>query len=144
MAIDKSKRYWRGSSAEDIIEYLDEYSENEIDKIVIVKCRQCGSEVFTFKADVDEGAIEVTCTACNKKRLLLDSEKYWEKSEPKDAKCSECKKTQCNVAVGFVHRRSGDVKWIYIGNRCAGCGVLGSYGDWGISYAPTDEMEENV
>ena len=144
MTIDKGRKRWRGDSAEDVIEYLDVYSENEINKIVVVKCKQCGSEVFTFRIDAGEGAIEIACTACGNKRLLLDSEKYWEKSEPEDAKCPECKKRQYNVAVGFVHRRSGEVKWIYIGNRCTSCGVLGSYGDWGINYGPTDEMEKNV
>jgi hypothetical protein len=133
MVIDKSKEYWHGDRAEDIIEYLNEYSENEIDKTVIVKCKQCGSDVFTFNIDADGGVIEATCTACKQKRLLLDSEDYWEESEPENAKCL-CKKNQHNVAVGFVHRETGDVKWVYIGNRCVSCGMLGSFGDWKISY----------
>jgi hypothetical protein len=33
---------------------------------------------------------------------------------------------------------------VYIGNRCVNCGVLGAYGDWGINYSPTNEMERNV
>ncbi|MCL1926797.1 MAG: hypothetical protein FWF95_06660 [Syntrophorhabdaceae bacterium] len=144
MAIDKSKKYWRGDSADDVVEYLDEYSENEITKVVVVKCRRCGLVVFTFKIDTAEGVIEITCVACGKKHLLLDSEKSLAKSKPENAKCSECKKSQFNVAVGFIHRRDSEVKWVYIGNRCANCGILGSYGDWGINYAPTDEMEKNV
>jgi len=29
MAIDKSQKHWHGNSSEDIIEYLDGYSESE-------------------------------------------------------------------------------------------------------------------
>jgi len=144
MAIDKGKKYWHGDSPEDIIEYLDEYSESEIDKVVITKCRQCSSDIFTFKADSFEGAIEVTCIACKEKRLLLDSEEHWDECEPEEASCPKCKESQFNVAIGFVHRESGEVKWVYIGNRCAKCGVLGSCGDWKINYSPTDEMENNA
>jgi len=144
MAIDKSKKYWRGDAAEDVVEFLDEYSENEVSKVVIIKCRQCDYDIFTFKIDADKEVIEVTCTACNKKRLLLDSEKCLEKSDPKDTKCSGCKKDRYNLAVGFVHRRNGEVKRVYIGHRCSSCGVLESCGDWGINYGSTKEMEENV
>jgi len=31
MAFDKSKKYWYGDNAKDVVDYLDIYSENEID-----------------------------------------------------------------------------------------------------------------
>ena len=142
--IDKTREFWHGDCAEDIIEYLDEYSENEIDKTVIVKCDQCGSLDFACSIDDEEGAIEVACAACGKKRMLLDSADYWEDSDPKNAKCPLCKNKLYNVAVGFVHREDREVKWVYIGNRCNKCGLLGSPGDWEVNYAPTDEMERNA
>jgi len=152
MAIDKSKKYWHGDNAKDVVDYLDIYSENEIDKTVIVKCKQCNSEIFSFRIDVEEGAIEVACVECSHTVLLLDSEDYWEVCEPKNAKCPGCNKNHFNIAVGFIHRKkagffnrkNNDVKWIYIGNRCIACGLLGSYGDWSIKYGPTDKMEKNV
>ena len=148
MAIDKTGKYWNGNCGEDIIEYLNGYSESEVSRAVIVKCSQCEATAFTFKIDNDEGAVEVTCTSCKNKQLLLDSEEYWEDCEPTKVKCSVCKNSQHNLAIGFVYRESEEigrsVKWIYIGSRCIKCGVLGSYGDWGINYAPTDEMERNV
>ena len=49
-----------------------------------------------------------------------------------------------NVKVGFVRRENGSVKWVYIGSRCANCGVLASYLDWKVSYEPTEEMEGNI
>jgi ribosomal protein S27E len=142
--IDKSKKFWSGDCAEDIIEYLNEYTQNEVKKIVIVKCNECGLQDFTFQLDDSEGAIEVTCVNCNKKRLLLDSEDYWDDCEPEEAKCSVCKKDFYNIGVGFVYRDDGDVKWVYIGNRCINCGVLGSWGDWKIDYDPTDNLEKNI
>jgi len=144
MSIDKSKKYWYGDNKQDIIEYLNEYSENKIDQTAILECKKCGSDSFTFKIDINEGAVETTCTVCNKKHLLLDSEDYWNKCKPEIAKCPECKKYQYNVGIGFIHRVSGEVKWVFIGNRCASCGLLGSYGDWGINYGPTNEMEKNI
>ena len=45
---------------------------------------------------------------------------------------------------GFIRRDSGSVKWVYIGSRCANCGVLGSFLDWKIDYEPTDETENNI
>ena len=144
MSIDKTRKFWHGDCPEDIIEYLDGYSENQIGKTVLVKCDQCGNDAFTFQVDPDEGAIEVVCASCGKKRLLLDSSKYWDDCSPTKAKCPECKKNQYNLGIGFVYRENGDVKWIYIGNRCTNCGLLGSYADWKINYGPTNEMERNI
>jgi hypothetical protein len=147
MAIDKTGEYWHGDSKEDIIEFLNEYTDNEVEKIALVECSQCKSDVFTFKYDDDEGGIEVTCAKCKKKKLLLDSEEYWEDCEPEQAECSLCQNKKFNVAVGFIYRKEESekvVKWVYIGNRCTKCGVLGSFLDWKIDYAPTDEMEKNV
>ena len=142
--IDKSKDYWYGDCADDIIEYLNEYTENEVSKTVIVKCLACKSQRFTVKIDDCEEAIEVTCVSCKKKRLLLDSEGVWADCSPEELVCPVCEKNIYNVGVGFVYRESGEVKWVYIGHRCKNCGVLGSSCDWDISYSPTDEMERNV
>jgi len=88
MAIDKTQEYWHGENAEDAIEYLVEYSENNVTKAAIIKCRQCNSDILTYKIDSFEGAIEITCTSCKEARLLLDSEDYWEDSEPEEAICT--------------------------------------------------------
>ena len=144
MSIDKRQEYWHGDCPEDIIEYLDGYSENEISKTVIVKCRQCGSDILTCEIDAFEGVIEVGCTACDTKRFLLDVDEWGDEDEPENLECPLCKMNQANIVVGFVYRASGGVKWVYIGCRCIGCGLLGSCGDWKISYGPTDEMENNV
>ena len=142
--IDKSKDFWHGDCANDINEYLTDYTKNEVGKTVIVKCNSCELQEFAIKIDDFEGAIEVTCIGCSEKRLLLDSEDAWEDCEPEEVSCPVCEKDTHNVGVGFVYRKSGEVKWVYIGHRCVNCGVLGSSCDWKINYGPTDEMKKNV
>lgn len=142
--IDTTKKYWTGDSESDIAEYLKLYSQNEVSDTKNVVCSHCGDHDFLISIDDKEGAIEVTCTNCYTKKLLLDSEEYWDKCKPHKGKCTICKNKSYNVMVGFVRREDGNVKWIYIGNRCTKCGTLGSYGDWGINYEPTDMMESNI
>ncbi|MBQ8407659.1 MAG: hypothetical protein IJY39_02205 [Clostridia bacterium] len=141
--IDRSKEeYWTGNSAGDIHEYLCEYSEQEDIEVKAVECQICKGDVFTLKVDQDEGAIEVTCVKCKAKKLLLDSSEIWEECNPKTGSCPICKGKSYNIGVGFLRRSTGDVKHVFIGNRCIGCGALGSYVDWDINYGPTDEMEK--
>ena len=136
--------YLRGERAGDIVWFLREYSDHETDKEVLVSCKSCGLDNFALSVDAVEGAVEVECTYCNEKRLLLDSEAAWEDCEPKKIECPECGSGSFNAGVGFVHRRDGDVSRVYIGARCSNCGLLGCPADWEIDYSPTDEMERNV
>ncbi len=143
--IDKSKKYWTGDSAEDISEWLRIYSEEDSLEVKPVICHSCGGDSFELRIDQDEGVIQVTCTSCGTKKILLDGEEYWEDASPRLRKCSVCKSCKSfNVRVGFVRRETGDVEWVYIGNRCTKCGTLGSFLDWEIDYGPTDEMEQNL
>ena len=143
--IDKSGKYWHGDCADDINEYLKEYSEDSTIDVKAIVCKSCGNDTFKLKVDYDEDAIQVKCPRCGYEKILLDCEEVWEDAEPRRCKCSVCKKSdEYNVRVGFMRRENGNVKWVYIGNRCTKCGVLGSYLDWKISYEPTDEMEKNI
>ncbi len=110
-----------------------------------VICHTCGGKSFELRVDRNEGAIQVKCTACGTKKILLDCDEIWEDASPRLRKCCVCKTSRAfNVRVGFVRRESGSVKWVYIGNRCTNCGTLGSYVDWSVDYEPTDEMEQNI
>lgn len=40
----------------------------------------------------------------------------------------------------FAHREDHSVKWVTVGGRCLGCGVLGAYADWKIDYDATDHL----
>ena len=143
--IDITKKYWTGDSVDDINEYLREYSEVDAIDVKPIICHSCGNDAFELRVDYDEDAIQVKCTKCGTKKILLDCDEVWETASPKLCKCSVCKSNkEYNVRVGFVRRENGSVKWVYIGNRCTKCGVLGSYLDWKVSYEPTDEMENNI
>lgn len=143
--IDKSPKYWTGDTAEDISEYLRLYADNQELDIKPVICHSCGNGVFTLRVDADESVIQVKCTECGEKKILLDGEEFWEDASPRLRKCPVCKVGKSyNVRVGFTRRENGSVKWVYIGNRCTNCKTLGSYLDFKIDYEPTDKVEENI
>lgn len=142
--IDRTARYWTGDSPDDIAEWLAAYTEIPNLDVKPVICNQCGGNTFTIRVDPDEGVMQVTCTSCNTKKRLLDSDEIWKDCSPRSVRCRICKERTNNVQVAFHRRDNGDVKWVYIGNRCTGCGTLGSYTDWSIDYSPTDEMEQNI
>ena len=89
MTIDTSGKWWVGSSADDIAEYLKPiiedygYSMNEYRP---AKC-SCGSIVFSLKCDALEGAVKRFCVMCDNKHFICDSEEFWEEAEPKEYSC---------------------------------------------------------
>ncbi len=142
--IDRTKEFWTSDSPDDINEYLREYAENDTLDIKPVVCHSCGNTAFSMEVDQDECGIEVCCTKCGTKKLLLDGEEIWKDCEPVSAKCPLCRGKEYNVRIGFDRRENHNVRWVYVGNRCTKCEVLGSYLDWGIDYEPTTEMEQNI
>ncbi len=143
--IDKTKTYWTGDSADDISEWLRLYVGDDTMDVNPIVCHACGCDSFELRIDQDEGAIQVKCTSCGTKKILLDCDDVWANAKPKLRKCRICKTCKSyNVRVGFLRRENGSVKWVYIGNRCTGCGTLGSYVDWKINYEPTDKLEQNI
>ena len=142
--IDKTGYYWHGDSPNDIDEYLKAYSECSSIEVKPIICNNCGSDAFHLIVDQSEDAIQVKCPRCDYKKIILDCDDVWQNAKPRLRKCPECKAKEYNIKVGFVRRESGSVKWVYIGNRCSNCGLLGSYLDWKVDYEPTDEMEINI
>ncbi len=144
--IDTSREeYWTGDRPEDIDEWLRLYAEDDNMDVVPVICHTCGNDSFELKVDQEEDAIQVKCTECGTRKILLDCDEVWEDARPRLRRCPVCKKSKSyNVRVGFARRENGSVKWVYIGNRCTSCQALGSYLDWKINYEPTDAMERNI
>ena len=142
--IDTTKEYWTGSEPSDIIEWLRAYTEEDALDVKPVLCSACGCNELRMVGDQDEGALQVVCTSCGAKKLLLDSAEYWKEVSHRTIKCGVCKAKMHNVAVGFSRRSNGQVRWVWIGERCTQCHTLGSAFDWKIDYEPTDEMEKNI
>lgn len=141
--IDTSKEYWTGTTENDIEEYLKLYSENDKLEVKHVVCHTCNENNFEVMVDQNEGAILIKCVKCKTEKILLDGEDVWENCEPIKGICPICYEKVYNICVGLERRQDGNVNWVYIGNRCTKCGVLGSFVDWKIDYEPTDEMENN-
>lgn len=141
--IDKSGEYWTGDSAEDINEYLCCFAGKNDLEIKTVRC-SCGCDIFEATLDTFEKVIKVKCDKCGAEKFLLDSEDYWEEAKPEVAVCPICNSKKYNFRIGFIRRITGEVMWVYMGNRCTKCNVLGSYMDFGINYGPTTEMEKNI
>jgi hypothetical protein len=138
MTIDTSGKWWKGSSSKDIASYLEALFEDSypIHEHRLSVC-ECGSNEFSLHWIPDEGAARRTCAKCAKKHFICDSKENWE-GRPKKNKCVECKSDIANIGVAFSLREDkSDVRWIYVGYRCANCGVLGSPADWKIDYGPS-------
>ena len=69
----------------------------------------------------------------------------WDEAEPEEWDCIGCGSRHANVYVGFSLYSEGDgVRWLYIGVRCADCGILGTFGDWKIGYGPSLHLLDGV
>lgn len=145
LTIDTSGKWWVGTEADDLREYLIAYEAEgyPVHETRICICG-CGSKSFEFKADRDEGCAQRICASCGAAHFIGDSEEYWEEAEPEAWKCG-CGCKTCNVGVGFSLHKAGwgkkpDVRWVSIGNRCTNCGTLGSFADWKIDYGPSHHL----
>lgn len=69
--IDKTKKYWTGDRADDIVEWLRLYAEDENMEVKPVICHSCGNDCFELRVDQDEGAIQVKCTSCGTKKNFV-------------------------------------------------------------------------
>jgi hypothetical protein len=145
MAIDRSGKWWKGSEADDLKEYLTAFTEDGsgIDKFRLAKCT-CGAIDFNVRADRTEGVAMRICNACGLEHFICDSSEIWEAAKPRQIKCP-CKANVFNVAVGFsMLKGTKDVRWIYVGIRCVKCGVLGCCVDWKIDYSPSVQLISQV
>jgi hypothetical protein len=136
MSIDTSGKWWIGDQPEDLQEYLEAYSEDgyKSDVFRLSKCK-CGSVEFQLEADDSEGVAQRTCAACKSIHPICESEQFWEDAAPEPWTCIECGSDRANVGVGFSLYKDDPtgVRWLYVGARCAKCGVLGCFAGWKVA-----------
>ena len=77
--IDRTPKYRTGTSPDDMIEWLREYTEDDSLEVHHVKCQNCGNIALEARVDGDEGAIQYNCPECGTKKILLDGEDIWAK-----------------------------------------------------------------
>jgi hypothetical protein len=143
MTIDSSGKWWKGSEAADLTEYLKALTEDgyPATEFRVAKC-SCGSLAFGLALDHDEGAAMRKCVECGAEHFVCDSQERWHECSPTKWKCTgKCKSRTANICVGFALREDRkDIRWIYIGTRCVQCGVLGCYVDWKIDFSPSLQL----
>ena len=92
-------------------------------------CR-CGNAVFLLDLDDASGVAVRTCTSCGVRHFIADSEEYVEEAELERGECP-CGSKSLQLGVGVsLYEGSDDVKWLYLGGRCATCGMVAAWGDW--------------
>jgi len=147
VTIDRSGTWWVGSEAQDLESYLRALVDAEdgypVEAFRLARCK-CGSELFELKLDRDQTAAQRTCLACGSQHFVCDSEEVWEGDLVETCTCIECRSTQANLGCGFALREDGEVRWIYLGVRCATCGILGCYADWQIRDGDSTHLMEQV
>ncbi|HXH78028.1 hypothetical protein [Nocardioides sp.] len=146
MAIRKSRKWWTADVAEDLGEYLAEYSASlhrPVGTVAHAQCEDCGSSDFGVRVDDDEGCAQRTCSGCGRAAWIFDSADAAQDAELDDATCP-CGSATFNVAGGFSLRDDGDIDWVFVGLRCTTDGVLGCYTDWKIDYSPTAHLLTQV
>jgi len=146
MSVDTSGKWWVGSEAADIRNFLEAYAPQgfEVHEFRLAKCH-CGSNSFLIEADDNEGVAKQVCSKCSEEHFLCDSEEYWDEAEPERWKCLECGCDQTNIGVGFsLYDDDQEIRWLYVGCRCAKCGVLGCFAGWKIAYASSRHLLDQV
>ena len=136
MAIDITGRWWKGTEAADILKYLEVFTEESMptDQQQLAQC-ECGSTVFRLQADRRQGAAQRICTQCEAVHFICDSEEVWERVEPKPYECIACSADEANVGAAFCHvEDEADVRWLYLGTRCAKCGTIACFIDWEVPH----------
>ncbi len=146
MAIDRSGKWRVGKTPEDLQEYLEAVSEDSypIHEFRLARC-DCGSLEFRLDASDEDGVARRTCAVCRQKHFLCDSEENWSDSKTRRWRCTECKSRVANVAAGFALTEDRQaIYWLYVGERCVGCGVLGCLTSWKIGYSPSLQLMDLV
>ena len=149
MAIDKSGDFWTSPDAGDIEPFLKDLAKEDgsipINRFHLARCA-CGSIAFRLRGDDEEGCAERVCVDCQSVRFICDSADYWNEAVPERLVCHACDNDTFNVGVGLsLEKGKGpDIQWVTIGQRCATCGVLGSFADWKISYSPSGHLIDQV
>lgn len=147
MTLKKRGKYWYGDDHGDLQSELARYSRSNgypIDDFVDVRC-ECGSDLFLLFTDELQGVAKRQCCRCHVEHFMGDSADYVDESEVTPHECV-CKQEQLQITAGLHRYRnpdnslSNDVRWLYLGCRCASCGLVGCYADWKNEYQGYREL----
>jgi hypothetical protein len=132
MSLKKIGKYFYGDSQLDIKDELLRYSKknNYIATNYFDCICKCKNNEFNLLIDDGEGVAICRCVKCTEENSIADSEEYIEDAELEECECP-CGCDVFEVTTGVaLYQNSNDVKWLYVGCRCIGCGLTACYGDW--------------
>ena len=146
MALKKRGKYRYGDSQADIRVELLRYSKTNdylAHHFADATC-QCGSKLFRLALDDDAGAAIRTCAGCKTEHPIGDSAEFLEEAELDECACP-CGGEEFEITVGVsLYEDSEDVRWFYLGCRCAKCGLTAVYGDWKNEFNGSQELLSRV
>lgn len=143
MSIEEHDDGWIGSTARDVATYLRALTADAypVEETIETRCA-CGNGHFLLDRNEEEGAAQVTCAECGLRGFIEDSESVWAESDPERVVCPHCDRDIFEVVVGRFPMY-GEGKWVTVGVRCVGCGLLGAPVDWktdrGTLVTPDDD-----
>ena len=136
MALRKTGKYRYGDTQLDLPEALLDYSAKNgypTTHFRDARCT-CGGDRFRLLLDDGAGAAVRTCVACGGEHPIGDSADYLDEAELAECECP-CGEGTFEITAGVaLYTESEDVKWLYLGCRCPGCGLVACYGDWKNEY----------
>lgn len=158
MAIDETGEWWIGSEPADIQSYLILYTAAAeaypATAYRPIRCR-CGTD--GFRVERAGSVTRRTCASCGDVDFICrsaDRQLAWEgaaaEEAPESLPCVNCESDVVNIGLGFAGYPEPEVdavKWLYVGVRCAACGVLGCFNDSKVARGPSaqvcDELAAN-
>lgn len=129
-----------------MFDYIREFGGGVEEPVSIVKqsvCADCGGTRFWMQCSEEDGVASRTCTNCKRAAFIGDSEDHWADADVGDATCP-CGTKVFWIGVGYCLDAKGEVIWMIVGARCAGCGTVGVYADWWIDFEPTAALLERA
>jgi hypothetical protein len=141
----RDERHYRAEQA-DISQELARYSAANgypTEYVAEARCA-CGGRVFRLRLDDEQGVAIRDCMGCGKSHPIGDSADYLEGAAPEECQCL-CEAYGFEITVGVsLYEDSEDVRWLYIGCRCPGCGLVGVYGDWKNEFQGYQELLRRI
>jgi hypothetical protein len=132
MALTKRGKHRYGDDQADIRAELTRYSianEYVAQHFADARC-SCGGRVFRLALDDTQGAAVRTCSVCKESHPIGDSAEFLADADLEECACP-CGVEDFEITIGVsLYADSDDVRWLYLGCRCSGCGLTVVYGDW--------------
>jgi hypothetical protein len=132
-----------GEDSDDLQHWLEALEgAPDVHRTVLLTCDNAvhGADAptwFYVEGDASKAIARRRCLGCGKVKHLLDSEDHW--SHPPMHSCGTCGQSMFEVAVG-LHIEGGEhVRWLAVGVRCVGCGMLDGLTDMTVPSLPVDE-----